>query len=369
MLNFQEIPNRIINGDDSVLDELLSNYKKMSSFIKIDPKMKKTNEYVKTTAYIGMCYSKLNMWEESVKFYKMSTDVVYIPDICKNYSYSLLHNGDIKEGMRIYDNRYKSENSDLKLPKLSIPYIREISRFNKSDKVIVINEQGLGDDILFSRSIHTLSEKVSKVKWKCPESLLGVYKKMFKDLKNVEFFLDILDEKEVRKYTCWTSTGDLFSSLSEYLIFEDYVQKSNFDIKDNMNIAISYKTNAVNLIDGQDLSLKKNIDPSIFGDIIKSHNVFNYTVGETINGIQNYPNPPSYSETRYNLIKNKIDLSVSIDSSFAHFTAMMGIPTIVLVTDQYHDWRWKYTDEDGYNKFFKNVKVMDITEFLNTFVR
>lgn len=361
----ESIRDKILQGDnESALSELKPRYKIMKEAVRANPKLKKSNDYIYTTGYIGMCYSNLGMWRQALKFYKLSTELVYIPDIYKNYAYTLLHNGELSSGMDIYDNRYKSSTSDFNLPQLSLPHIKEISRLGVTDRVIVINEQGLGDDILFSRSLQVLSERVLKVKWKCPPPLLEVYKHQFKDLKNVEFFTKSpLNQSEVKDYTCWSLAGDLFSSLPKEEMFDNRVSGRKVDMRDDMNIAISYRTNAVNMVDGVNLSSRKNIDPSIFDNLIGSHNVINFTVGDEIEAIKNYPNPSSYWETKLNIDKNYIDLCITIDSSFAHFTGMLGIPTIVLIGD-YYDWRWKYINEDGYNKFFNSIRVIKKKDFI-----
>ena len=66
-------------------------------------------------------------------------------------------------------------------------------------------------------------------------------------------------------------------------------------------------------------------------------------------------------ETYNNLKKENINLVVTIDSAFGHFTADMGIPTIIVI-NQYKDWRWSFNHKD-YNKFFNNIKVVDIKDF------
>ena len=246
---------------------------------------------------------------------------------------------------------------------------------------LVVNEQGIGDEILFNRVIPFIAERTKIALIKLRKELFEYFKNKYSHLKNIVFFTGAYNQEKVNKFTSWALIGDLFASMTE----EDMFKTSNKNVvpfklsTDKLNIGISYShgtfndihsTNGIGLHDNTkeaahvlQIKAKRGVPQEWFVEnlVNKGYNVVDYTYNTKIDTIKGYQYPKDFMETYNNLKKENINLVVTIDSAFGHFTADMGIPTIIVI-NQYKDWRWSFNYKD-YNKFFNNIKVVDIKDF------
>ena len=82
----------------------------------------------------------------------------------------------------------------------------------KDKKVLVLNEQGYGDEILFSRVIEPLSKICEKSTYQVYDVMIELFESIYKH-DNINFFTDRqLSLEFVNSFDTWISVGDLFSS-------------------------------------------------------------------------------------------------------------------------------------------------------------
>lgn len=372
--------------------KLLIQYKEFEKNSKFNPNVKNSKEYVQLVERLAQIYSLQNNHKESNRFLLESRNLYYNPSIDYAYGMNKLFMADIS-GFSFYHNRYKKDNS-MNIPSFPMEQIFDIYRLNKEDRILILNEQGIGDEILFSRIIPILSDRIKGATIKVRQSLLEYFEKKFYDLENIKFITIPFSQKEVNKFNTWSLMGDLFASLTEKDMFYKYNEdkiktnmpkeiscglsyatkeideiKTNkvFTIRDKgLKIGISYSHGTLDNAIESDyvLSIKKNREVPqewfIKNLLNKNFNVVDYTYNQQIEGIKSYQEPKDFYETYMNLKNENINLIITIDSSFGHFTADMGIPTIIVI-NKYKDWRWSFNNKE-HNMFFNNIKVMTMRE-------
>ncbi len=348
------------------LKKLKAIYLKQNKLSKHSPQLRETAEHCNLLARLGLLSELLGDIKSAILYYEKSQLISYKPEVSNNLALSYLHVGDYEKGFRIYNNRYRCNNPGTTLPTLSLSFVDNINRLLPADKVIILNEQGIGDELLFSRAIPQVAKIVKHSKWKVRPTLLKFFRKKFKHLKNVSFFTQVLPEKEVRRYTCWCVIGDLFATLPTEL--KEAAGPSTFHYPKNPKIGISCSTNEIKRpsVVRLNLSDRKKVNPNIFEPLRDKIDFFNFTIGGNIDWMTNFSNPKSYYETLQNIENNNINFVFAIDSSFAHFTGMLNIPTVVII-NKYHDWRWKMVDKEGYSTLFPSIKVVQIQNIKNEF--
>lgn len=90
-------------------------------------------------------------------------------DTCRfNYSYSLMRNGKIEEGLRLYESRVKT----VPNKSLSVTWSNETELAGK--KVLVVQEQGIGDVIMFGGLVKSASKRFRETKLICNNQLKDV---------------------------------------------------------------------------------------------------------------------------------------------------------------------------------------------------
>lgn len=371
LLNPAEVFLKLSKNDFSDQDKIVQQLNSVETYAKIDPKIVNTREYVNTLEMYAQLRYLQKKYSESEHYLGKINDIYYNPSISHAYGMSKLFLGDYN-GFKYYHNRYKKGDATFNIPTFHISPIADVYRIKKDDKLLVLNEQGMGDEILFSRVFPLLSNNSKEVHIKVKDTFLEYFKEKYAAYKNIRFFTNPndYDQKTVNEFTAWGLLGDFFASMTE----EDMFINANKDVKkfklpdEKLKIGISYSHGTLSdEKEGEDiLKIKelRGVPQEWFKDnLIGKYDVVDFTYNTKIDGIKAYTFPKDFYETYKNLKKENINLVMTVDSAFGHFTADMGIPTIILI-NKYKDWRWSFNTAE-YNKFFNNIKVLNLDEVEN----
>ncbi len=343
-------------------------YSQMKNIVKLQPHLKQTKEYVETIENLAQVYALENNYLKSNQLLMESRNLYYNPSIDHAFGMHKLYLGDYS-GFQFYHNRYKKNDGAFNIPFFPMEQIRSLYRINKNDTLLVLNEQGIGDEILFSRVFPFLAERGKVVHIKVRETLLDYFKQKYSSYKNIVFFTGAYNQEKVNEFNVWGLLGDFFASMTKEDMFENSnknVEKFEIPTKD-LKIGISYShgtlDNTKESAHVLSIKSKRGVPQEWFEKnlVNKNYKVVDYTYNTKIDSIVGYQNPKNFLETYNNIKKENINLIVTIDSAFGHFTADMGIPTIILI-NEYKDWRWSFNNKD-YNKFFNNIKVVNLKDF------
>ena len=333
-------------------------YKEALKYSK-DPYTKATLNY-----NLGCIYNDMSDYKNAIKHYDVSIKLGRVDEVKWNKCLALLNDGDWVDGMHYYHMRHRSERSDptaVRFPELPIQYVNRLNEL-KGKRVLVLNEQGFGDEIMFSRAFPLAKEVSKKILIQCYPELHKLFQT---SMSKIQFFVERSFGMEfVQQFDCWTSTGDLFAMMvSEEKPFPDVhplrSSVSQYALDDNKKIGLCWSSNPRSRI-AQNKSLKP--EDMFFFKEIEDAKIYAFQT----NGV---PVPPwmidlsdklkTFDDTA-NFIKH-MDIMISIDTAVAHLAGAIEKPTF-LVINEYLDWRWKYVDENGFSKLYPTVKIVKMEE-------
>lgn len=298
---------------------------------------------------LALTLYSMGKWEECVKMIddncQLGSETLFLKSL------SLLNLTD-KLGFHFYKNRIGRSGVDgVNFPQLPIPWIWNFSELSNSN-VLILNEQGFGDEFLFSGIIPRLSSICNSVTYQVYPENIKLFQHIFRDLPNVEFFQERSFNMDfVMKFDSYSSSGEIFASYNlsgDTISYE--ISEYSGDVG-NGGIGIFYKAN----------TLSKNwkmrsIDPKIFKKFKKNNKFINLQKGEMLDFCEN-PELLDFFDT-YNIIKDS-EFVITIDSSVANLCGIMG-KRCYLISKGYLDWRYKW----GFYKSIEVIGLLDIPNIL-----
>lgn len=299
---------------------------------------KTTNNREKGIIYrnIGLCHYSLKNWSASEISFRKSVELGHELaqwELCL----SLLQNGNI-DGMQLYSSRYFGEKNTF--PDLPIKKITTLEQIQKADKILVLNEQGFGDEILFSRGLKLLANK--QFSWQVYPEMLELFNNSFSG----NFFSErTLTKKFVFEHDYWIPNGDLFKILT---LSGDYNHIPIETKKGNKNrVGICFSSNPKSTI-----AQKKSVDYNQLKKILLNFDHLNWVslqFGFDIEFAENF-DIVNFWNTKE--IIDQLDLVITVDTAVANLAAAMNKKIILLIND-YIDWRWKLNLWQGDIQFSK----------------
>ena len=300
------------------------------------------------------------------------------PEFELGYSYLLLNKKRFNEAFDLFDVRLKTRD----FPKKNINHINIINNINtqkkieNESKILIIKEQGVGDEILFSSIYNDLLNKHSNVKIECDKRLIKVFNRSFKNNiffpfghfssseNKMENFDNILYAGTLTKY--FRKNEEDFN-INPYLKTLDNID-SNINtklehFKNTKKIGISWKS-VVNIYGGL-----KSLKIEDFEKIIsKNRTLINLQYGDTDKEVKQFKasgnNLYTFSgidlfndfDSLLSILKN-LDIFVTVSNSTAHFAGALGIPTILIcpkISSTYYYWDY----ENGKTPWYKSVSII-----------
>jgi len=295
------------------------NYKESYNLLK---KLLNKNIDSKTLSIIyynmGLCKSAIFDWESALRSYKKSESLggesQYEIFLC------LMHLKKVEEA-KIYWN-FRCEGSRKSYPDLPI---KRLKFGDEIESLLVLNEQGFGDEVLFSRQLEYLSNKYKEVSYQIYDESIELFKKLFK-FPNITFFTErSLSYEFVMKHDKFMLAGDFLFEMRE----NDYKISNDREVKWDIGFCWSANSNSKNTKD-------RSIDPNILKDKFLNKKVISLQYGKKLDF------------TDYVEIKNLLDTAElisqcneiwTIDTVVAHIALLLGKP-VKLIKKDYLDWRW-----------------------------
>ena len=382
----------IVNFKLKKIEEAISDYKKSISIDK--------NNY-NAFFNLGNLFKELNRLDESIKNFNEAISInknhyrayhnravvkrllFKFDDAIKdfdealrinpNYSNSLffkaitqLKIGDYENGWKNYEHRWETSNFPSPKREFKQPCWNGIDNLN--DKIILLHgEQGLGDNIHFSRYFNLIKSKAKK-------TILQVDKKLvqlFKDSKFGNYIFSNNENLPSFDIHCPLLSLPLkFSTTLKNIPFNDKYLFPNADkiirwrkIFDNqsLNIGINWQASP-----NPDLDIGRSFKLKYFYDISQIKKIKLYSlqkfngldqINENINKlklniIDNFDEEAAFVDTAA-IIEN-LDLVITCDTSIAHLSGAIGKKTFLLLQKNC-EWRW-LCDID-YSPWYNSIKI------------
>ena len=374
------------NNETSLINiaNILSLKNKNKSSINMLSKILERNPNNTKALYnLCLCYFRIHDDYNSKKFFNKLIKIDPNNEDLK-YAYSTYN-----LGIGEFDNAWKYFESRLKLKKQYKSFnnnelienkISSIESIRNNDKILILREQGIGEEILFSSIYKNIISRFDNIFIESDKRLVKLFENSFK--KNIffadGFFSNNPDKIENFDHVIYAGSFlKLFIKNKKYLRKNSYLKPdnekfiyfekklSNFDKK--LKIGISWKS--ILNIYGNLKSLTINDFTHIFK---KNRIIINLQYGN-INDEINYLNKHRYKLINFDninifndfdstaaILKN-LDLFITVSNSTAHIAAALGIPTIVIcpsISTTYYYWNIK--NQNSY--WYENVRVIPVKD-------
>jgi len=303
-----------------------------------------------------------------------------------SYSYLLLNKKEFKKGFDYFDARLKSDEFSKK-NKYHLNIIKKLDKninLENDIKTLIVKEQGVGDEILFSSMYNdVLKNNFSKIQIECDKRLLEIFKRSFNKKIFVPFGHYSASAKHIQEFDNVIYAGSLtkyFRKTESDFNHKPYIKSldeldnkfksilSNFDVK--KKIGISWKS-VFNIYGGL-----KSLELSDFKKLFSQERVFiNLQYGDSLkevnklkeNGLNlyNFNNIDLFNDfdSLISILKN-LDVFVTVSNSTAHFAGALGIPTILICPKQSSTYYyWDY--DDGKTPWYESVSIIKFKHSLN----
>lgn len=359
VINISEIPDVYHNMGLCYrnLNDYESSKKEFLNALKID----KSNNIFKSS--LGDTYYILKEYENSIKTYKSITDYKTNHKEMYSSSFSYLARKEFNKGFELYENRLKYNNINPQtnlVDRLEIPSINYWNGIDKCDKLLIISEQGIGDNIQYYRFIIELSELY-------PDMIIHFFCKsqishLFKKYNNIE----VVDNLYVQLMHVYGYNYKIYIMSLPYLLKKTNILPNSYDYININETKLSYwndqfqkfKRYKVGFVYNGLLSsfIEKYIPLINFVsltelniDLICIHKKDD--IKKDMENIMDVENKIHFFdidldkpfEDTIHILKN-IDLLITIDTFIVHLAGILDVKTWLLL-GKYSEWRWSNTDE------------------------
>ena len=340
--------------------------------------LEKTNHKSDILYNIGVAYFYKKEFQTGEKYYEQAFALDPKNDVLKkNYSLLLLAQQKYQEGWSLYDgrlnlNEFLFKNSTLNNVKQKLWTNQKI---NSKNKILVIKEQGIGDEILFSSIYPDLLKKFPNCLIETEKRLLSLFKLSFGFENNFIEYRSISNEKkELEKfdYTIYAgSLGKLFrnsindfpkkSFLKSPKIINNNIKKVLEESKNYIKIGISWTSKS---LVGSDKSLTLiqlkpilSMKKKFYFINMQYHDSKNEIIkfekdnnNIKINELINVDMYNDFDALAFTL--KKLDLFITVSNSTAHLAAALGVETWIIKPKNhavFHYWNQPGKTTPWYN--------------------
>lgn len=306
---------------------------------------------------------------ESIDLYRKVLNINPEFHVAKyNLACSLIFNENFDEGWKLYEKRFLAFDHIKKIrDKYNFPYLESVKNIKKGDKILLFNEQGIGDQIFSLRYYDDLKSTGAEIFFDLDEANLSLLKST--KIKNIQ----LLNDKLHIDYIC------SFMSLPH--LFGEAVQKENYTNIFNRYVPPKNKVPKIGIVfagsPNHPMDYRRSIKLSQLNPLFEISGVeyhllqkkeyLNRTWKSKVTnlldanfiGIDRSLELNSFEDTIK--ILNELDLLISVDTSMIHLAGAIEMPCLALL-DKGHDYRWGKKDKNiWYNsvKLLKQKKILD----------
>lgn len=237
----------------------------------------------------------------------------------------------------------------------------------KDEVLFVYGDQGLGDQIQFSRYLPFLEKKFKEIRVMVAEPLYGIFERSFSGYKNIKFYkrsnkfpkynksvmMAFLIYYLNKRFNNIPFTGGYFAADGTKV--QEY--KSKYFQSSKRKIGICWEAGAANIRE----QLHRTLNIELFENIInmKDADIYSLQFNPSLDNYKKYKNIidlgsmfKDFDDTAAALMN--LDVLVTVDTSVAHLAGALGVKTF-LILPYCPDWRW--FDNDKTTEWYDSVTI------------
>ena len=338
--------------------------------------IKENNNYSEAYNHLGFIHKEQQNFSEAAKCFKKALQInSNFSEAQVNYSLMLLLLEDFKEGWKKYEWRFEKKNAVALKRNFPQPFWNNENLESKS--LLIWGEQGIGDEIMFSKIFLDFKLKNTSINVECDKRLVPLFRRSFKNIIFYEKSNPPNTKLLSEKISFQLGIGSLgkffrnriedFPSLTQYLLPNNEkvakLRKKYKQISDNkILVGISWKSG------NKQFGKKRSIELKLWEKIILNKNFFfvNLQYGEVVNEINEFKNiykKEIFHDKEINSLKSiddfaaqiaALDLVISVDNSTAHLSGALGKKTWTLLPNT-PEWRWSMKRE--YSLWYPKMRL------------
>ena len=269
-------------------------------------------------------------------------------------------------------------------------------KINRSLKILILREQGIGDEILYGTMYRDLFNSFQNITIECDKRLKTIFQNSFPENHNSFVDLGSISENEkiFKNYDYAIYAGSLgrffrsnindFNDGNYLRPDEIYIKKTRklIDTKNKrLNIGLSWKSFKNRYSDEKSLRLQDfsnilnfencNFYNLQYGDVnkeIKAYNEKNKRKIKTLEGLDLYNDFNSLA----GVLKN-LDLFISVSNSTAHLAGSLGVKTFLIKPVNHATFHY-WNQSDDKTPWYKSIKlierkdILEIKNLINNFI-
>ena len=346
----------VVLQDQGKLEEAVEAFKK-ATFYKPD--------YAEVFNNIGNALKDLGDLDAAIdNFNKAVLIKPNYPDAYYNSSFVYNLRGEFEKGLKLYEWRQKDKNNEIEI--LKIKSLLDTNRSLNRKKILIYEEQGLGDVIQFCRYLTFLKQKGAQVFFKLKKNMHSLIRTLNKDIvlieclskgKKYHFEISLLSLPylfNTRLETIPSYHSYLFAEPKKIDLWKKRLTKQTFKIgicwqgsKSKIDVGRSFPLTLFkgisNLSNVELISLHKGEGE----DQIKDIDFNLYTIDKNFDSGKH-----AFIDTA--AVMKNCDLIITSDTVIAHLAGALGCRTWV-VLKKIPDWRWMLNRND--TPWYPNMKL------------
>ena len=298
---------------------------------------------------IAVSYQKQRDYKKAEEYYEKMLE--YRPN-CTDTKTSLamcyLIQKKFKEG---YEKFFLRKNSYLE--KLSNNFWEPDKNFEK--EIVVISDQGFGDNIQFARYLPMLKEKVDKIFFAVREPLKRLFKNNYPEIEFINYE-EINPNLQAIRVTDLAYALDI--DFDNIPFSEGYLKSIKKEIiSEKIKVGLCWEAGSA----GIRTMLNRTINIKLLEPIFNMENVelYSFQVNDTLKGNELYPQIinlakdfKDFEDTAQALLA--MDVVITVDTSVAHLAGALGVKTFLLLPYT-SDWRW--FDDEKITPWYTSVEI------------
>ena len=358
----------------SLQDKVLEAIKIYNKALDLDP----NNQEILSN--IAICYCRENKEKEAKIYYDKAIKInPYDYKLMYAYCTLQLKLNNFSSSWNLFDSRLLIEKNKVKLNNFELVKKNLFAnlKINSENKLLILREQGIGEEILFGSIYKDMINNFKNIKIEADKRLVSVFSRSFQN----DIFVEdgyYSNNSKISEFDNVIYAGSMmqffrkrktdFNNSNYLLARNDIIYKYKeklFNYKQKLKIGISWKS-VINIYGSLKSLSIKDFEPLFTSDRL----IINLQYGNIENDKKYLSSQNKYLkifddldlfndiESCMGLLKN-LDLFITVSNSTAHFAGALGIPTILICpkkSSTYYYWN----PHDGSSIWYKNVKVLGI---------
>ncbi|HZF70785.1 tetratricopeptide repeat-containing glycosyltransferase family protein [Sulfuricurvum sp.] len=309
-------------------------------------------QYAEAYRNLGTMYKELHRYEEAETAYKAALQIA--PDCVRtraNLGFLLLELGRYEEGWPLYETRYDPRvNPSFPAYEFSCDQWRGEPLIGKT--ILLVSEQGYGDDIQFIRFAALLKERGAEITLMCKQPL----RRLFSELSAIDHILDVTETPPKHDFWSFLLSVPLYLGITletipdrlPYLkIRPEWVTENLILPEGGFKVGLVWKGSSEH---GND----SNRSLHSFGVLEPLWSVPNVTFVSLQKEVlsDNQVKQPIIEREIEDFVDtsvliSQLDLVICVDTSVAHLCGALGKVCWVLLPFVGCDWRWLQDRDDS----------------------